>query len=405
MTWIEGPVRPLFKSFWLTVHIGSIFMGNGLFAIAFLVAVMYLVQERQIKRKQLGPVYSRLPSLASLDLINYQALIYGFPLMTVGMITGSVYAQVALGTLLAVGPQGGVVAHHLAALRGPAARKAGGRLARPAGRDDVHSLLPGADLHLCGRKPLVRRLPQLQQPRGPQRPMTGILNIGMNHETAPVELRECLAAAPDSAVRALERMRGLGCIREAFFLSTCNRVEAVCITEPAAEAEAALVRLMSELGKIPEPQLAPRLYAYRDAEAVAHVFRVASSLDSMVVGEPQILGQIKEAYLEATRRKTSGVILNRLMHRAFHVAKRVRSETGICGCGGVHQLRGHRAGPQDLPRPGRDKQVLLIGAGEMAELAARHLKGAGSRAHRGRQPQPRARRAVGRGLPGPARVL
>ena len=206
--------------------------------------------------------------------------------------------------------------------------------------------------------------------------MTGILNIGMNHETAPVELRECLAAAPDSAVRALERMRGLGCIREAFFLSTCNRVEAVCITEPVAEAEAALVRLMSELGKIPEPQLAPRLYAYRDAEAVAHVFRVASSLDSMVVGEPQILGQIKEAYLEATRRKTSGVILNRLMHRAFHVAKRVRSETGISDAAVSISYAAIELA-RKIFHALEDKQVLLIGAGEMAELAARHLKGQG----------------------------
>ncbi len=97
MPWVEGPVKPVFKSLWLTVHVGTIFIGNGLFAIAFLAAIMYLIQEHQIKRKRLGPVYTRLPSLATLDSINYYSLIYGFPFLTLGMITGSIYAQYALG--------------------------------------------------------------------------------------------------------------------------------------------------------------------------------------------------------------------------------------------------------------------------------------------------------------------
>ncbi|MBA7660613.1 Cytochrome c biogenesis protein CcsA [subsurface metagenome] len=97
MPWVEGPVKPVFKSLWLTVHVGTIFIGNGLFAIAFLAAIMYLIQEHQIKRKRLGPVYTRLPSLATLDSINYHSLIYCFPFLTLGMITGSIYAQYALG--------------------------------------------------------------------------------------------------------------------------------------------------------------------------------------------------------------------------------------------------------------------------------------------------------------------
>jgi len=97
MPWVEGPVKPLFKSLWLTVHVGTVFIGNGLFAITFMAAIMYLIQERHIKRKRLGSFYSRLPSLAMLDSINYYALIYGFPFLTIGMITGSVYAQYALG--------------------------------------------------------------------------------------------------------------------------------------------------------------------------------------------------------------------------------------------------------------------------------------------------------------------
>jgi cytochrome c-type biogenesis protein CcsB len=92
-----GPVKPFFKSLWLTIHVGTVFAGDALLAIAFLAAIMYLIQERQIKQKHLGSMYSRLPSLATLDNINYYAIIYGFPLLTIGMITGSVYAQVALG--------------------------------------------------------------------------------------------------------------------------------------------------------------------------------------------------------------------------------------------------------------------------------------------------------------------
>lgn len=98
MPWMTGPVKPIFKSLWLTVHVGTIFMGNALFSVAFLAAIMYLIQEHFIKRKSLGSFYSRLPPLASLDSINYYSLIYGFPFLTVGMITGSIYAQFALGT-------------------------------------------------------------------------------------------------------------------------------------------------------------------------------------------------------------------------------------------------------------------------------------------------------------------
>jgi cytochrome c-type biogenesis protein CcsB len=96
--WLDEPVKPIFKSLWLTVHVGTIFMGNGLFAIMFIAAVMYLMQEGQIKRKRFGSLYKRLPSLATLDAINHHALIYGFIFLTIGMITGSIFAQYALGT-------------------------------------------------------------------------------------------------------------------------------------------------------------------------------------------------------------------------------------------------------------------------------------------------------------------
>ncbi|MCP4664961.1 MAG: glutamyl-tRNA reductase [Deltaproteobacteria bacterium] len=202
--------------------------------------------------------------------------------------------------------------------------------------------------------------------------MTKILNIGMNHETAPVALRECLAAEPDNAVKALDSMRDLEAIREGLFLSTCNRIEALVVAEIPEKAGTSVITLLSGLGNMAEKDLLSSLYTFEDMDAVLHIFRVTSSLDSMVVGEPQILGQIKEAYAQAAHQKTTGVILNRLMHRAFHVAKRVRTETGISEAAVsisyaavdlakkiFHVLEG--------------KKVLLVGAGEMAELAARHL--------------------------------
>lgn len=202
--------------------------------------------------------------------------------------------------------------------------------------------------------------------------MIRIVNIGMNHETAPVELRECLAKEPENTSSALASMRELPSIKEGMFISTCNRVEALCTTENPNDARQSIVALMSRIGGISEHNFSSNLYTFEDMEAVKHIFRVASSLDSMAVGEPQILGQIKDAYSQATREKTSGVILNRFMHRAFHVAKRVRTETGISDAA----ISISYAAVELAKKIFHDldgKKVLLIGAGEMAELAARHL--------------------------------
>ncbi|MCD6296719.1 MAG: glutamyl-tRNA reductase [Deltaproteobacteria bacterium] len=199
-----------------------------------------------------------------------------------------------------------------------------------------------------------------------------IINIGMNHETAPVELRECLATDPENTVKALALMRDLDCIKEGLFVSTCNRVEALIATESVKEAEKSVISLMAELGNMPEESFSSNLYKNEDKDAVMHIFRVASSIDSMVVGEPQILGQIKDAYAEAARQKTSGVILNRLMHRAFHVAKRVRTETEICEAAVSISYAAVELAKK-IFHVLTGKKVLLIGAGEMAELAAKHL--------------------------------
>lgn len=203
-----------------------------------------------------------------------------------------------------------------------------------------------------------------------------IVNIGMNHDSAPVELRECMANDRGKTALALACMRESKWIREGLFLSTCNRVEAIYTTDNPVEAKKSILSMFSQLGNISEERFISNIYIYEDSEALKHIFRVASSLDSMVVGEPQILGQIKEAFHQAGGIETTGVILNRLMHRAFHVAKRVKTETGISEAAvSISYAAVELAKKIFYGLEGR--KVLLIGAGEMAELAARHLMGHG----------------------------
>ncbi|MCU0587419.1 MAG: glutamyl-tRNA reductase [Syntrophobacteraceae bacterium] len=207
--------------------------------------------------------------------------------------------------------------------------------------------------------------------------MGHIALLGMNHKTAPVEIREQLALACRSEAHPLQALPQLECVDELFVLSTCNRVELLftCSTLQPAVREVKSV-LRGQLGSTASSELDPYCYVYEDGEAVEHLFRVASSLDSMVIGEPQILGQIKAAYREATEYRSVGVILNRLLHKSFSVAKRVRSETRI---GSLAVSISYAA--VELARKIfgdlRDKRVLIIGAGEMAELAAEHLRAQG----------------------------
>ena len=206
--------------------------------------------------------------------------------------------------------------------------------------------------------------------------MIKIVNIGMNHETATVELRESLASEYKNNSRTLASIREIDLIEEGLFISTCNRVEALFTTVNALEAKKLIISLMSRLGNIPENSFSSNLYTYEDMDAVRHIFKVACSLDSMVVGEPQILGQIKEAYAQSVKGKTSGVILNRLMHRSFHVAKRSRTETDICEAAVSISYAAVELAKK-IFHVLDDKKVLLIGAGEMSELTAKHLMSQG----------------------------
>ena len=202
--------------------------------------------------------------------------------------------------------------------------------------------------------------------------MPEILLIGINHKTAPVELRECIAFTEVESESALQALSHIPHIKEVLLFSTCNRVEVLVVTENKAKAIDSTKDYIAEVNKIPRKEFEDALYIHEGDEAVRHIFRVASSLDSMVVGEPQILGQVKEAYRIATEAKASGVILNRLLHRTFFVAKRIRTETGI----GDHAVSISYAAVElgrKIFGSLESKNVLLVGAGEMAELAVEHL--------------------------------
>ncbi|BBO90198.1 glutamyl-tRNA reductase [Desulfosarcina ovata subsp. ovata] len=202
--------------------------------------------------------------------------------------------------------------------------------------------------------------------------MRDIVLIGLNHKTASVDVRECIAFTADETDRALKMLREDPAIGESVLFSTCNRIELLMVADEGQKAINTAKQFLAAFKNVPIAQFESSLYQYQGDDAVRHTFQVAASLDSMVVGEPQILGQMKAAYRKATLESTSGVILNKLLHRTFFVAKKVRTETGI----GDHAVSISYAAIELGKKIFGDlagKQVMLIGAGEMAELAVDHL--------------------------------
>ncbi|WP_303722464.1 glutamyl-tRNA reductase [Malonomonas rubra] len=199
-----------------------------------------------------------------------------------------------------------------------------------------------------------------------------IVVVGLSHKTAPVEIREKVAFAPTEMEAPSQQMMALPAISEGVIVSTCNRVELYAASRNIEAAIIELKNFMSEYHKIPSDILNEHLYEYEGEAAIRHVLRVASSLDSMVIGEPQILGQIKTAYGYATEFKTAGVILNRFLHKAFSVAKRVRTETAIASSAVSVSFAAVELARKIFDTL-EDKTVMLIGAGEMCELAAKHF--------------------------------
>ncbi|MDA8122483.1 MAG: glutamyl-tRNA reductase [Deltaproteobacteria bacterium] len=206
--------------------------------------------------------------------------------------------------------------------------------------------------------------------------MSSIVIVGLNHRTAPVEIRERLAFPAEAIGHALRGLIGRGEVAEGVILSTCNRVEVCVLAGEAGKGAAAVKDFLSGHHGIPMEELNGYLYHYDGEEAVKHLFRVSSSLDSMVLGEPQILGQVKDAYGYATEFRAIGPILDKFFNKAFSVAKRVRTETKVASSAVSVSYAAVELAKKIFGNL-KDKTVMLIGAGEMCELAARHLLSAG----------------------------
>lgn len=196
--------------------------------------------------------------------------------------------------------------------------------------------------------------------------------VGISHRTAPVELRECVDFARRGVDAALSALAARNVTREAVVLSTCNRAEIYGGAESDGAAESC-GRFISEFNGVAWDALAPHVVIYRGPEAADHLFRVAAGLDSLVVGEPQILGQVKDAFATATGLKSTGALTNRLFTSAFSVGKRVRSETGL-GEGAVSVSYAAIALAKKIFGQLEGLNVLILGAGEMAKLTGTHLQ-------------------------------
>jgi len=205
-----------------------------------------------------------------------------------------------------------------------------------------------------------------------------LLLTGLSHHTAPLEVRERMVFSADSVPQALERLREMApAVKEAVLLSTCNRTEVLLRCDDPAATLAQVRSFLQEKSGIEKSRLDRSLYTFWDLEAVRHFFRVAASLDSMIIGEPQILKQVKDAHTCALREGQLETILDGLCQRAFQSAKRVRTDTAIgrnpvsisyTACELARQIFGSLAG----------RAVLVLGAGRMGELTLQHLVGAGA---------------------------
>lgn len=208
--------------------------------------------------------------------------------------------------------------------------------------------------------------------------MSRIVLVGLNHRTAKLDIRQLASFSDDQLPQGMAQLSARAGILESMILSTCNRVEILGAVNEPSEGIDSIEGFLSEYSRIPREDLAPRLYRYTDDRAVRHIFRVASSLDSMILGEPQILGQVKSCYNAAVRAGMVGTYLNSLLQAAFKTAKRVRSETAI----GEYSVSVGSAAMELVRKIFGDlqkKSILIVGAGKMGEAALRHLVETGTK--------------------------
>ena len=200
-----------------------------------------------------------------------------------------------------------------------------------------------------------------------------LLLVGISHRTAPVELRERVDFQARGLQGALRALAERGSTHEAVVVSTCNRAELYVACDETDPTRHDLVRFLSDYNDLPASDVTPHIYDVADLDAARHLFRVAAGLDSLVVGEPQILGQVKEAHTVASEVHTAGPVLNRLFHASFAVGKRVRTETGL-GSGAVSVSYAAVALARKIFGDLSGRNVVVLGAGEMGKLTAIHMK-------------------------------
>ena len=198
-----------------------------------------------------------------------------------------------------------------------------------------------------------------------------LLSLGINHLTAPVDIREKVAFAPEQLTKALNELQGIPAVNESVIVSTCNRTEIYC--DASTDCSEVITHWLTAHHGINENSLSPYIYTHSDKEVARHLFRVASGLDSMVLGEPQILGQLKDSYDRARGDKTINSILDRLFQHSFSVAKRVRTDTDI-GSNPVSVAFAAVNLSKQIFGDLDELHALLIGAGETIELVSRHLR-------------------------------
>ena len=366
-----SPRPEVLRSPLFTVHVVSMLFAYASFALASVLGITYVLLFNEIKAKHLGYFYARLPSLQMLDVMNGRVVTIGWVFLTLG-----------IGSRRHLGD-----AHY--------------DIGRSAGRSDVDwrsedpdrssvvgALLvrrPRAACDRLDRTPRGMAVSDWIRHRAPQL-CTGrlfpdeesqllslrLFAVGLSHRSAPVELRERVDFSREGIERALDALAALGLTREMVVLSTCNRSEVYAALDRDDDVDL-LARFFSEYHGVSQTELSRHLYVHRGAETARHVFRVAAGLDSLVVGEPQVFGQVKAAYTLAADRGLTGALVNRLFHAAFSAGKRVRSETGLAD-GAVSVSFAAVSLARKIFGTIKGRTVFIAGAGEMAALTGVHLK-------------------------------
>ena len=360
--WMSAPGPELAASLrqpLLPVHIAVALAGLAVFGVATAVAGVYLAVERMLKGKRFGPFFRRVPSLELLDDLNRRLVAWGFIALSLTLLTGA-WVQARLRPDARWGPAELAVVVAWMAFGVVLQLRMRRRLAWPPG---------GAAHHGRIRRPggFVRQpVRAVGDPVSPP-----LVCVGLSHHTAPVDVRERLALPEERQTELLQAIAQAPA--EALLISTCNRVE-LYVVGPGDDLQE---RTRAVVARAAGDDLVPYLYAHHGEAAVLHLFRVAASLDSMILGEPQILGQVKDAFEQAQRLGAARGELARVCAAAFGSAKRVRTETEL-GRAATSMASAAVEMARHIFDGLEGKTVLLIGAGEMAELSGKHLLSAGA---------------------------